>query len=346
MAVIAVGDFDKPDVETLIKTHFSAIPAPPEPEAAARPTRCPTTPDTLYAIATDKEATMTSVERLQHASRCATRRRSAPTGSSRSSGSTPGMLNARLSELTLKADPPFMQAATDRGLFVRTKEAATLMALVKEDGIEARPRRARHRVGAGPRASGSPPTELERQKRDMLRFYEGAFAEKRQGGVGGSGGRVHPQLHAEGADSRHHLRVRAGPALRARGHAGRGQQGGEGLGRRQPRRAGERPAEAGPASCRTAPQLAAVIDERPRSRASRRTWTSPRAARCSTRCRTPGTDREDDDEGELRHHRVGAVERREGRAEADRRSSRTRSSSAPSAPAARRSRATRTTCPR
>ena len=48
-----------------------------------------------------------------------------------------GMLNARLSELTLKPNPPFLRAGTQRGLFVRTKEAATLMALVREDGDRA-----------------------------------------------------------------------------------------------------------------------------------------------------------------------------------------------------------------
>ena len=47
-----------------------------------------------------------------------------------------GMLNRRLSELTQKPDAPFLAAGSGRGLFVRTKEAATLNAIVKEDGIE------------------------------------------------------------------------------------------------------------------------------------------------------------------------------------------------------------------
>ena len=87
------------------------------------------------------------------------------------------MMNARLSELTLKPDPPFVRAGTERGIFVRTKEAATLMALVKEDGIE---RGLEALVTESARAArfGFTAGELEREKRDMLRGYESAFAER------------------------------------------------------------------------------------------------------------------------------------------------------------------------
>jgi zinc protease len=175
MAVIAVGDFGTADVAALIKEHFGAIPAPER--STLRPTyEVPDHVETLYTIATDNEAPMTSVGvynmlplrdqttigayRQQQVERLYTR-----------------MLNARLSELTLKTDPPFMKAATDRGLFVRSKEAATLMALVREDGIE---RGLDALVTESARAArfGFTPTELEREKRDVLRSYEGAFAER------------------------------------------------------------------------------------------------------------------------------------------------------------------------
>lgn len=61
MAVIAVGDFDRAAVETLIKTHFGSIPAP----ANARPRTAydlPDHPGTTYAIISDKETTNTVVE--------------------------------------------------------------------------------------------------------------------------------------------------------------------------------------------------------------------------------------------------------------------------------------------
>jgi len=60
MAVVAVGDFDKPSVEALIKQHFSQIPGAVRPRP--RPSfEVPDHPETRFAVATDPEATMTTV---------------------------------------------------------------------------------------------------------------------------------------------------------------------------------------------------------------------------------------------------------------------------------------------
>ncbi|MCX6550071.1 MAG: insulinase family protein, partial [Acidobacteria bacterium] len=174
MGVIAVGDFNPADVERLIKEMFGAIPPPVKPRP--RPAfQVPDHPDTLFAVATDPEATVTTVGlytmlplrdqttvgayRQQQVERLYT-----------------SMMNARLSELTLRADPPFLKAGTERGIFVRTKEAATLMALVNEHGIE---RGLEALVTESTRAArfGFTPAELDREKRDTLRLYESAFAE-------------------------------------------------------------------------------------------------------------------------------------------------------------------------
>ena len=175
MAVIAVGDFDKAEVEALIKKQFGSIEGPARP----RPRPVYVVPDhaeTLYAIATDREATMTTVGvyNLLPAEYEAT------LGAYRNKQVQrlyTSMLNARLEELTLKADPPFMKAEIERGLFVRVKEAQTLMALVKEDGIE---RGISALVTESARAArfGFTQEELERARRDMLRLYESAFAER------------------------------------------------------------------------------------------------------------------------------------------------------------------------
>ena len=175
MAVVAVGDFNPADIERLIKTVFGGIPA----AVGARPRTffpVPDHPDTRFAIATDPEATVTTVGiytmlplrdqttvgayRQQQVERLYTR-----------------MMNARLSELTLRADPPFVKAGTDRGIFVRTKEAATLMALVTEQGIE---QGIQALVVESARAArfGFTAAELERDKRDTVRAYEAAFAER------------------------------------------------------------------------------------------------------------------------------------------------------------------------
>jgi zinc protease len=175
MAVVAVGDFDKAEVERLIKENFASVPAAVSPRQ--RPAfEVPDHADTRFAVATDPEMTMTTVGvynmlplreqmtvgayRRQQVERLYT-----------------GMLNARLSELTLKPNPPFLRAGTQRGLFVRTKEAASLMALVREDGVEAG---LAALVTESARAArfGFTAAELEREQRDVLRNYEGAFAEK------------------------------------------------------------------------------------------------------------------------------------------------------------------------
>ena len=175
MAVIAVGDFDKAAVEILLKERFASIPAAKSPRP--RPTyTVPDHPDTLYAIATDKEATMTSAAVYD----MMPRRDQSTVGAYRQQIVEQlynGMLNRRFSELTQKPNPPFLAGGGGRGLFVRSKEAATLNAVVKEDGIE---RGLDGLFAEAARAArfGFTPTELDRQKRDMLRAQEQMLAEK------------------------------------------------------------------------------------------------------------------------------------------------------------------------
>jgi zinc protease len=175
MAVVAVGDFNKADVERMIRQQFSQIPTPPE--RRPRPDfDVPGHPDTLYAVAADPEATMTTVALYN----MLPLRDQSSVGEYRQRQVErlyAGMLNARLSELTLEPDPPFLRAFTDRGIFVKTKEAASLMALVREDGVvpglsalvTESIRAARYGFSA---------TELDRERREVLRGYESAFAER------------------------------------------------------------------------------------------------------------------------------------------------------------------------
>ena len=135
MAVVAVGDFDKAAIETLVKNHFETIPASAGPKL--RPTYdVPEQPGTLYAIATDKEASGTSVCGLLPRCRRAIRPRSARTVSRSSSGCSAGCCPTRFSEMAQKPDAPFLGAGAGRGQFVRPLEVSTLSAGVKEDGIE------------------------------------------------------------------------------------------------------------------------------------------------------------------------------------------------------------------
>lgn len=175
MALIAVGDFEKSQVEGLIKRHFSSIPGHIRPRP--RPTyEVPDHSDTLYGIATDSEATATTVGLYN----MLPARELTTLGAYRHHQVEQlytGMMNARLSERAAEADPPFIQAAIRRGLFVRTKEAAVLMALVRDNDID---RGLEALVTESVRAArfGFTPAELDREKREVMRFYEGAFAER------------------------------------------------------------------------------------------------------------------------------------------------------------------------
>jgi zinc protease len=176
MAVVAVGDFDKVAIEKMIATHFASIPAATKPRARAN-YDVPDHSGTTYAIATDKEANNTSVE----VDTLLPRRPEGLVGAYRQKTVDrlfSGMLSARLSELTQKPDAPFTIAGAGRGSFIgRTKDSASLFALVKEDGIE---RGLDALLTEADRVArfGFTATELERQKQATLRNYERLAMEK------------------------------------------------------------------------------------------------------------------------------------------------------------------------
>ncbi|CAN5715497.1 insulinase family protein [soil metagenome] len=134
MTVIAVGDFDPAVVEKMIRAHFETIPAAKNPKPrAAYPV--PDHPGTLFAIATDKEAssaniTVYSKMDLRDPRTIVAYRREIVERLFSS------MLGARFMELAQKPDAPFVGAGGGRGLFVRTKSLSTLSALVKGDAID------------------------------------------------------------------------------------------------------------------------------------------------------------------------------------------------------------------
>lgn len=175
MAVIAVGDFDPAAIEKMIREHFGRIPKSKTPKV--RPTySVPDHPGTRFAIATDKEAAGTSVSVYAPMAP----RPQDTVGAYRHQiveRLFASMLNTRFSELAQKPDPPFMGAGTGRGLFIREKEATTLTASVKEDGIS-RGLEALFVEAERVRRHGFTPGELDRTKRNMQRSLERALAER------------------------------------------------------------------------------------------------------------------------------------------------------------------------
>ncbi|TVQ37939.1 MAG: insulinase family protein [Spirochaetaceae bacterium] len=175
MAVIAVGDFDARDIEDHIRTYFGPIPRRSDP----RRRETYTIPDhdrTLYAIASDPEASRSSVfvynkvdprglntiadyrESLQHTLFAS-------------------MLNTRFREISEDPDARFITAGVGHGMLVRAKYANFLSVTVEDQQIDsglAEVIREVERV----RRFGFTQPELERARLRLLRSYENAYDER------------------------------------------------------------------------------------------------------------------------------------------------------------------------
>ena len=175
MAIIAVGDFDGGEIESTIREQFAGLtgPAEPRPRVFAD---IPVDHPPRVAIATDTEAMQSQVGVLY-------KQPPAPRGTVADfrrglvEGLYSGMLNARLDELRLQADPPFLVGFSGQGRFARGVDAYQLAAVVGDGGIE-RGLEALLMEAERVVRHGFTGTELERQKTDVRRAYERRLAER------------------------------------------------------------------------------------------------------------------------------------------------------------------------
>ena len=175
MAVIAVGDFDKSQVEELIKNAFSEIPLP-EKRRERKMYPVPDHEEILFAIATDPEATNTRVslyfkQDVHPEIIVADYRRTMVEGLYNQ------MLNVRFQELLQQPEPPFLYGYSAKGRFVRTKSVYYLTAAVKDNGIEkglATLLTQAERI----KRFGFTESELERAKVQTLRRMEKLYEER------------------------------------------------------------------------------------------------------------------------------------------------------------------------
>ena len=176
MAVVAVGDFDPGRIESLIRHHFGRIAMPATPRPRPVP-GVPANREPLVSVATDPEATSSFVNVLFKL----------PAEPVTTVGDYRrilmerlyvGMLNNRLAEIAQKPGAPFLGASASKsGFFARTVEAFSLGAAVEDGGIE----RGLEAILVEARRvdeHGFLPTELEREKQDVLRAYERSFDER------------------------------------------------------------------------------------------------------------------------------------------------------------------------
>jgi zinc protease len=174
MAIVAVGDFDKNWIYNLMEKHFAAIPAVENPrERILYPV--PNHDDVLFAIATDPEARYTEID-IYFKSELRTQKTVADYRELLMEQLFNNMLNTRLREIVQKSDPPFVDAFSSKGRFVRTKGVYFLGAIVKENGIE-RGLDALLTEAIRVRQHGFTPSELERTKAQILRNAEQKYKE-------------------------------------------------------------------------------------------------------------------------------------------------------------------------
>src|SRR3954469_15667003 len=175
MAVVAVGDFDKTQIEALIRQYMGAIPA--ATTRKPRPLfRVPARDSTLVSINADKEATR-SVIRLLYKQPKRSNTTEASYRQQLVEQLFGQMFNDRFSEITQKPNPPFITAYAAQGDLVRTAESFSLTAVVADNGLQ-RGLNALLTEGERVKRYGFLQSELDRAKKDTQRGIEQAYAER------------------------------------------------------------------------------------------------------------------------------------------------------------------------
>ncbi|MCD8193979.1 MAG: insulinase family protein, partial [Tannerellaceae bacterium] len=181
-AIIIVGDIDADAVEEKVKAMFTGIPAPVDP-APRIDFPVPDNREPLVSIATDKESSNMILSIFYKHDKLPRELFASPVGMVmdylQSVSST--MMNERLSELLLDANPPFIFAHTSDGNFMvsKTKEAWTTAALIMDEEIETA-MTALVTETERVRRFGFTAGEYERARINVLKEYESLYNEQDQ----------------------------------------------------------------------------------------------------------------------------------------------------------------------
>jgi zinc protease len=175
MAVIAVGDFNIDEMEKLIKEKFSTLKNPANKRERTWYT-LPYHKETLVSVASDKELTypmITIYSKLPG-------RKAGDYDDYRKNiiaNLYTTMLNNRLQEISRKPDAPYIYATSNQGIFLGKTRAFMIMAIPKNGKFidaEKTLMAELYRI----KQHGFTKTELERAKKEKLRYFEKALAEK------------------------------------------------------------------------------------------------------------------------------------------------------------------------
>ena len=176
MAVIVVGDVDVNQMQKLIEQHFGKLKNPPEEQKRVI-YGLPNNKKPLVAIATDKEATMNQVVVFyKHPKQPEVT--VAGFKKHLEDQLISSMITARLAEITQKPGAPFMYAGAGYGGFLgRTTDAYTAFAIPKDNQIG---NSLKTLLDENKRMQeyGFTPTELAREKKNLMRKYERLYADR------------------------------------------------------------------------------------------------------------------------------------------------------------------------
>ncbi|NVN95684.1 MAG: insulinase family protein [Bacteroidetes bacterium] len=174
-AVIVVGDINVDSAEAKIKQHFGGIKNPENPKPRTT-FDLPANKEPLIAITTDKEATSNMVM-LFYKHPHVVKKTLADYKEYLIEQLYTEMLNARLSEISLKQDAPFIGASTSYGQFLaRSGDAYSSYAAAKENQID-KSLEVLLMENERVKKYGFLVSEFERQKEDILSNMEKAAKE-------------------------------------------------------------------------------------------------------------------------------------------------------------------------
>jgi zinc protease len=176
-AIAVVGDINVDEIETKIKSLFSQIPAPQNPEP--RPAfEVPFHSETYFVVAQDKEApgTSVSVMSLQNTVRRENKNQ-AYLRDNHIISLMNSMMNTRISEVVQKPNPPFISGSVSFGSYLRGYDAFSIDADARKneeaaalEGICTEAERAKR--------FGFTDAELKRAKSTMLSSYEQRYRQR------------------------------------------------------------------------------------------------------------------------------------------------------------------------
>lgn len=175
MAIIAVGDFDTEVISDLIEKNFNQIKQVSNPrERKVYPV--PDHDETFVSVESDSEATYSRVS-IYYKLPVIENRTTSSYRQNILKRLYNRMLNGRLSELTRIENPPFIYAVSREGRMIRSKNFYILSAVVEEDGLV---RGIETLLAEAKRIQqhGFTETELERNKKALLRSREQQYAER------------------------------------------------------------------------------------------------------------------------------------------------------------------------